>query len=95
MPGARKGRPKDSGGQLALWRDDQESISTERDLAAAALALGAAQVEPWSSQERELASQARNVVYPPRGIAVMRELIRSGQDPLGVRHHQIASRWKD
>jgi adenine-specific DNA-methyltransferase len=70
-------------GQLDFWNDFEKVFSTERDLVAAALALGAENVKPWSEQESGLALAAKGVVFPKRILAILRELILNGYDPLG------------
>ena len=72
-----------SGRQHHLWNDFEKVFPTEIELVAAALALGAENVKPWSEQESELAGAAKNAVFPKRKLAMLQELILSGYDPLG------------
>lgn len=53
----------------------------ERELLSAALALGAETVHGWSREETELAAKA--VPIPRKIVSLLRDLIRSGEDPLG------------
>lgn len=55
---------------------------TENDLLSAALQLGAADVDGWSREETALATKAM-IGLPRRAIAVLREKIHAGEDPLG------------
>lgn len=62
---------------------------TERDLVSAAIALGAAEVDGWSSTERALAANAA-----PLGkkiVAELAERIGAGEDPLGAFFSQLRS----
>ena len=70
-------------GQLHLWNDLEKFFSAENELVAAALALGAETVKPWSDQESALAIAAKRTAFPKRHLAILRELICSGYDPLG------------
>ena len=70
-------------GQLHLWNDFEKFFSTENELVAAAIALGAEDVKPWSDQESALAIAAKSAVFPKRHLSILRELICSGYDPLG------------
>jgi len=72
-----------SGRQQNLWNDFEGIFPSERDLVAAAVALGAEAVKPWSEQESALAGRAANVSFDKKLVAELRELIRSGYDPLG------------
>lgn len=56
---------------------------TETALVAAAVALGAGDVRPWSEQETALAARAKGAAVNPRILARLRELIEGGYDPLG------------
>jgi len=72
-----------SGRQQHLWNDFESIFPSETELVAAALALGAESVGEWSDQERALGARAKNTVLPKQKLAKVRELIRSGYDPLG------------
>lgn len=63
--------------------DVKEIFPSELNLVAAAVALGAETVKPWSEQEASLASRSAQVSLDKRFIAELRELIVSGFDPLG------------
>lgn len=54
---------------------------TERDLVSAALHLGAREVVGWSREETALAADA--VTLPRKAVALLREKIAAGEDPLG------------
>jgi adenine-specific DNA-methyltransferase len=69
--------------QQHLWNDFETIFPTERELVAAALALGAEAVKPWSEQEIALAGRAARVVITKKLVADLRELILNGYDPLG------------
>ena len=56
-------------------------ISSEQELVAVALSLGAREVAPWSDGERALASAAPSVA--PSIAARFREQVAAGLDPLG------------
>ena len=56
---------------------------TEFDLIAGALALGAENIKPWSQQECSLAAAAKHIVFSKSKLAMLREIILSGCDPLG------------
>lgn len=62
---------------------------TERDLIAAAIALGAADVIGWSSAERALAANA--VPIGKKLVAELHERIGAGEDPLGGLFSQLRS----
>lgn len=67
-----------------LWNDFEAFFRTEAELIVAAVALGANEVKPWSERELALANGARMTPPPGRaGLSALRELIRSGYDPLG------------
>jgi len=66
--------------QATLWGEIEE-ITTESDLAALAIALGAESVAGWSPAERALAS--RTTRAPGILVKEYRERIAGGQDPLG------------
>ncbi len=64
--------------------DVDTAFATEVDLAAAAVALGAADVHPWSAEETSLARFARNQKALSKGkVQLLRDLIQAGFDPLG------------
>ncbi len=61
-------------------------LASESSVLAAALALGAGEVAGWSDDERRLVqalAPARVAALPSRGVAMLVEQIRAGQDPLG------------
>ncbi len=58
-------------------------FSEERELIAAAIALGAADVKPWSDQETALAISLNKITIPKKKLEMLREIILNGQDPLG------------
>lgn len=58
----------------------EESLTTLRSVAGAALQLGAASVHGWSAREEALAKQATMTRLP---VKELREMIASGLDPLG------------
>jgi adenine-specific DNA-methyltransferase len=62
---------------------------TERDLVSAAVALGAAEVDGWSSAERTLAGNATPI--GKKIVAELRERIGAGEDPLGALFSQLRS----
>jgi len=68
---------------LNLWKEFEAIFPRERDLVAAAVALGAEAVKPWSDQEVALANRAAHVVLEKRLLTQMREMILNGYDPLG------------
>jgi adenine-specific DNA-methyltransferase len=72
-----------SGRRQDLWNDFENVFPAETELVAAALALGAENVRPWSEQETALAGGARNSTLPKIKLALLRELILAGYDPLG------------
>lgn len=72
-----------SGRQQHLWNEFESVFPSERELVAAALALGAENVGDLSSQEKSLGAHARDTVLPKGKLAKLRELIESGYDPLG------------
>lgn len=72
-----------SGRQQHLWNDFATIFPRERELVAAALALGADAVKPWSEQESALVGRAAHVVVDERLLGKLRELILNGYDPLG------------
>jgi methylase of polypeptide subunit release factors len=74
-----------TGPQQHLWNDFERLFPTEDELITAALALGADQVAPWSEQETVLARAAARKAKPLTRAALLtlRDLIRSGFDPLG------------
>lgn len=69
--------------QQTLWKDFEGIFPRERELIAAAIALGAECVKPWSDQEIALATRAKDVFFDKKVVAKLRELIVSGYDPLG------------
>lgn len=58
-------------------------FESETDLVAAALGLGAEDMGPLSDQEITLAKTAEGVFFPKQKLSQIKELIRSGSDPLG------------
>src|ERR1022692_5064127 len=73
-----------TGKQQHLWNEFEATFPTERELVRAALALGAGEVKPWSEAEIALACTAeRTGPLTKDKLAYLRELIRSGDDPLG------------
>ncbi len=66
-----------------LWNDFKNVFPSERELVAAAIALGAEDVKPWSDQENALAVASRGSIFSKAKVATLRELILSGYDPLG------------
>jgi methylase of polypeptide subunit release factors len=73
-----------TGPQQHLWNDFERLFPTEAELIAAAVALGAEAVAPWSDQETALVRATRKA-KPLSGVALstLRDLIRAGFDPLG------------
>jgi adenine-specific DNA-methyltransferase len=72
-----------SGGQHHLWNDFYDVFSTEGELAAAALALGAESLGRFSPEEAALAKAAGGFAGGRSKLARIKELIREGYDPLG------------
>jgi adenine-specific DNA-methyltransferase len=72
-----------SGCRQNLWSDFEQIFPSERELVAAAVALGAETVKQWSEQESALAGRAAHVTLDKKLVAELRELIVSGFDPLG------------
>ncbi len=72
-----------SGRRQNLWNDFEGIFPSERELVAAAVALGAKAVKPWSEQEAALAARTVHVAFDKKIVAQLRELIVSGYDPLG------------
>jgi adenine-specific DNA-methyltransferase len=72
-----------SGCRQNLWSDFEQIFPSERELVAAAVALGAETVKPWSEQESALGRRAAHVTLDKKLVAELRELIVSGFDPLG------------
>ena len=72
-----------SGRQPRLWNNLKMVFPSECELIAAAIALGAESVKPWSEQEISLAARVAHVPIDKKLIAELRELIISGYDPLG------------
>src|ERR1039457_7159092 len=76
--------PQLTGKQQHLWNEFEATFPTERELVRAALALGAGEVKPWSEAEIALACTAERMGPLTKDkLAYLRELIRSGDDPLG------------
>lgn len=71
------------GGQKDLWNDFEAIFPSEKELVAAALALGAEELGALSKGESTLARGAVGKVPSRSIIAKIRELIREGYDPLG------------
>jgi hypothetical protein len=72
-----------AGSQLSLWNELESVFPSERELVAAAIALGAEAVKPWSDQEVALANRSAHVAFDRRSLTKLREMIQSGCDPLG------------
>jgi hypothetical protein len=74
-----------TGRQQHLWNKFESLFPTENDLAAAAVALGADRLKPWSDQETALVRAALREASSPTkaALAMLRDLIRGGFDPLG------------
>ncbi len=72
-----------SGRQQHLRNDFESVFSSEKDLVAAALALGAEDIGPLSEQEITLAKTAKSISLSKQKLSKIKELIRSGYDPLG------------
>jgi hypothetical protein len=70
-------------GQGHLWNDFATVFPSEKHLTAAALALGAADVRQWSPSETGLARSASSIITAKPIVSSLKELIRSGHDPLG------------
>ncbi len=71
------------GGQQHFWNDPGSVIASEKDLVAAALGLGAEDIGPLSQQEITVGKTAKNVCLSKQKLSEIRDLIRSGHDPLG------------
>ncbi len=76
-------RPHLGSGQCDLLGEFQSILPSEKALAAATLALGAADLGPLSPQELVLARAAAHHRPPRETIAKIRDLIEKGRDPLG------------
>lgn len=72
-----------SGRQQHLWDDFASVFSSEKDLVAAALGLGAEDIGPLSEQEITLGKAAKGISFPKQKLSKIKELIRAGYDPLG------------
>ena len=73
-----------TGKQQHLWNDFEALFPTEAELVSAAVALGAGEVKPWSASETALASSSANDMRLTKAkLSALRDLIRSGFDPLG------------
>lgn len=73
-----------TGKQQHLWNDFEALFPSEAELAFAAVALGAGEIEPWSEEEIALAkASVRDLRLTRAKLSDLRELIRSGFDPLG------------
>jgi len=73
-----------TGKQQNLWNEFEAIFPTELELVAAAIALGADAVMPWSEAEVALARRAASVTPLSKiKLSSLRELIRTGFDPLG------------
>lgn len=70
-------------GQGHLWNDFATVFPTEKHLVAAAVALGAEAVRPWSTSETALARSAATVETAKPVVTSLKDLIRNGHDPLG------------
>ncbi len=71
------------GRQQHLWNDFASVLATEKELVAAAIGLGAEDIGPLSEREIALAKAATDNSIPEQNLARIKELIRSGYDPLG------------
>ena len=69
--------------QLHLWNSFENLFRNETELASVAIALGAEKIGPWSEQETALGVATKKTVLPKQKLADLRDLIRSGYDPLG------------
>jgi hypothetical protein len=73
-----------TGKQQNLWNELEAIFPTELELVAAAIALGAETVVPWSEAEVALARGAAGAAPVAKSkLSSLRELIRAGLDPLG------------
>jgi hypothetical protein len=73
-----------TGPQQHLWNDFERLFPTEDELIAAAVALGADEITPWSEQETLLARAARKAKpLTKTALSMLRDLISAGFDPLG------------
>jgi adenine-specific DNA-methyltransferase len=73
-----------TGKQQRLWNEFDVIFPTEKQLLCAAIALGADQVGRWSDAECHLASTSDpDARISNAKLSVLRDLIRSGFDPLG------------
>jgi adenine-specific DNA-methyltransferase len=73
-----------TGRQQHLWNEFESLFPTEDDLISAALALGAAEVKPWSEQETAAARAVRQAKRLTKSaLSTLRDLICNGFDPLG------------
>jgi adenine-specific DNA-methyltransferase len=73
-----------TGKQQHLWNDSEAIFPTELDLVAAAIALGADAVKPWSEAEIALArSAAGTSPLTKLQLLSLRDLISAGFDPFG------------
>jgi adenine-specific DNA-methyltransferase len=84
MPAAKNFRSRRTSSQQHLWNEVAALFASERDLVAAAVALGAGDIQPWSQEETALV-RATGTVEPlaSRELSFLRELILAGADPLG------------
>lgn len=73
-----------SGSQRHLWNEFDGILPTENELIKAAIGLGADTIQPLSNQELALLRGLRNYLpISKRTLETLRDLIRSGSDPLG------------
>lgn len=73
-----------TGAQRHLWNDFENLFPSELDLVAAAIALGAGDVQPWSTEEKTLARTAQKQKPLAKAkLKLLRDLIQAGFDPLG------------
>ncbi len=70
-------------GRQSLLGDEFEGVDSENELISLAVALGAESVGPLSTQERALANAAIDTTPTSRKLKKIKDLIRSGYDPLG------------
>ncbi|MBX9660389.1 MAG: SAM-dependent methyltransferase [Nitrospiraceae bacterium] len=73
-----------TGPQQHLWNDFEALFPSEAELVLAAVALGAGDIAPWSTQETTLARSAQKALpISKQKLGTLRDLIRCGYDPLG------------
>jgi adenine-specific DNA-methyltransferase len=73
-----------TGPQQHLWNEFESLFPKEDDLIAAAVALGAEEIKPWSEQELSLTRQVQKTnPFSKAKLGALRDLIHAGFDPLG------------